>query len=106
MRAMAEAITATTNIPYVAGLSYHFRLQVYQAAHSLHDFVTPRFRGNHPRAAFAFRSEQSGVSSLNNWAIHSEVGSQTVCGFAVAAIALPTPIVNGVNPASGAQVRR
>ena len=54
-------------------------------------------------AAFAFRSEQSGVSSLNNWAIHSEVGSQTVCSFAVAALSLPAPVVSLVNPASGTQ---
>jgi hypothetical protein len=55
---------------------------------------------------FAFRSEQNGASSLNNWAIHSEIGSQTVCNFAGAALGLPAPVVSGVNPASGTQGQR
>ena len=25
---------ATTSVPYIAGLSYHFRLQIHQAAHT------------------------------------------------------------------------
>jgi len=96
--------SATANVPYIAGLSYHFRLQIYQAAHTYTIFVTPPGSAEITLgAAFAFRSEQSGVSSLNNWAIHSEVGSQTVCNFAVATLSLPAPIVSLINPASGTQ---
>jgi hypothetical protein len=95
---------ATTNVPYRAGFSYHFRLQIYPAAHTYTIFVTPPGSAEITLGtAFAFRSEQSGVSSLNNWAMHSEVGSQTVCNFAVAALSLPAPVVSGVNPASGTQ---
>jgi hypothetical protein len=76
-------------------------LQISPATRVYTIFVTP------PGAAeitlgtnFAFRSEQSGLSSLNNWAIRAEVGSHTVCNFTVAPVTLPAPVVNGVTPAS------
>jgi hypothetical protein len=84
------AYAATTSVPYSAGLRYHFRLQIYPATHLYTIFVTPPGSAEITLGTnFAFRSEQSGLSSFNNWTIRSEVGSHSVCNFAVAALVLP-----------------
>ncbi len=71
-------------IPYSANLTYRFRLEVSVPAHTYSIFVTP------PGAAertvgtnFAFRSEQSGVTSLSSRGVWSGSGSNRVCNLIV-----------------------
>jgi hypothetical protein len=63
-------------------VKYHFRLVVNVASHTYSVFVTPAGGSEQTVATnFSFRSEQSGVTSLNNWAVWAQVGSVTACGF-------------------------
>ena len=75
---------ATTAIPYTAGTSYHFRLDVDLASHSYDIYVTPagateQLLGN----AFAFRTEQAAVPALNHLGLDTNGGSATVCNVTV-----------------------
>ena len=76
------AYGAAGTIPYSTNVKYHFRLVVNVASHTYSVFVTPA-GGSETTVAtnFSFRSEQSGVTSLNNWATWAQVGSVTACGF-------------------------
>ncbi len=59
---------AATNIPFVAGSSYHFRVVINVAAKTYSAYVTPPGGSELTIASnYAFRTEQAGVSSLNNF---------------------------------------
>jgi glucose/arabinose dehydrogenase len=81
------AYAANSTIPYSAGVTYHFRLVVNVATRTYSIFVTPAGGSEITVGAnFAFRSEQSGVTSLNWWGIYVNPGipgSTTVCNFKV-----------------------
>jgi hypothetical protein len=75
---------ATSVIPYAAGVKYSFRFVVDIPAHAYSVYVTPAGGVEQTVGAnFAFRSEQSAVTSLNNWAatVASPTGTNTVCNF-------------------------
>src|SRR6266516_3245545 len=77
---------AATAIPYTAGTSYHFRLDVDLASHSYTAYVTPTGATEQlVGSAFAFRTEQSAVSALNNLGVYAAAGSATVCNVTLAA---------------------
>jgi unsaturated rhamnogalacturonyl hydrolase len=66
-------------------------MQINPAAHVYTIYVTPPGSAEITLGtSYAFRSEQSGTSSLNNWALHEEQGSHTVCNFTAAA-STPNP---------------
>ncbi len=77
--------TYSGSIPWVKGASYHIRLVVNVAAHTYNVYVTPP--GSLEQAlgmGFAFRTEQSGVTSLDNWGLIGSPGwSHAVCDFTV-----------------------
>jgi poly(beta-D-mannuronate) lyase len=69
---------------YSTGVSYHFRLVVNVATKTYSVFVTPQGGSELQIASgYAFRSEQSGVTSLNSWGTWAGTGSLTTCGFNV-----------------------
>jgi uncharacterized membrane protein len=76
-----------TGIPFSAGSTYHFRLVINVPARTYSIFVTPP--GGTERTLgtnFAFRSEQSTVTSLDHWGEFvntSNPGSLTTCNFAI-----------------------
>jgi hypothetical protein len=75
---------AASVIPYAAGVKYSFRLAVDIPTHTYSVYVTPAGGVEQTVGAnFAFRSEQSAVTSLNNWAVTvvSPTGTNTVCNF-------------------------
>lgn len=81
------AYAASATVPYSATASYHFRLLVDVAQHTYSVFVTPP-NGSEVTVGngFAFRSEQTTVSSLNNWAMVVDSDGQgniDVCNFSV-----------------------
>src|SRR6266487_536741 len=83
---------AATAIPYTAGTTYHFRLHVDLASHSYTTYVTPAGGTEQPvGTAFAFRTEQSAVSALNNLGVYAAAGSATVCNVTVGAWTPPPP---------------
>ena len=62
------AYAAATNIPFSAGKSYHFRMVINPASHIYSAYVTPSGGSELTIASnYAFRTEQAGVSSINNF---------------------------------------
>jgi len=83
---------AASAIPYTAGTSYHFRLDVDLTSHGYTAYVTPA--GGTEQlvgSAFAFRTELSAVSVLNTLGVYASVGGETVCNPAVSAWTPPPP---------------
>jgi endoglucanase len=81
--------TADSPIPYTAGVMYHFREVVNVPAHTYSVFVTaPGGAEQSVATDYAFRSEQSAVTQLNNWGIFASAGSVQVCNFTLVP---PTP---------------
>ncbi len=78
------AYVADNVIPYSGGVTYHFRLVVDVPSRSYSIFVTPQGGSELTvGTSFAFRTEQSGVTSLNSRGVWAGDGSATVCGFAI-----------------------
>lgn len=76
------AYAAASTISYSANTTYHFRFVVNVPAHTYSVYVTPSGGSEQIVGVnYAFRTEQAGVSSLNNWSLFSDVGSMQACGF-------------------------
>jgi len=81
---------ADASVPYSAGTNYHFRVLVNGPARTYNVYVTPEGGTQETLATdYAFRSEQSSVTSLANWAAWSDTGgSMDVCNAVLAVVAL------------------
>jgi hypothetical protein len=91
------AYAASANIPYSPGVSYHFRLLVDIPAQRYTAYVRPAGQTEQLLASnFAFRSEQAGVSQLNNVGLRGGSGSHTVCNILVSTADAAPPIISGV----------
>ena len=78
------SFTAATSYPYTAGTQYAFQLVINPATKRYSVFVTaPGGTQVQLASNYAFRSSQSGVSSLNNWATYSKGGTETVCNMTI-----------------------
>ena len=86
------AYAAGASMNYEAGKQYQFRLVIDMAKRTYDVFVTPAGGTAVKLAtAYAFRSELSAVTQLNNFATRNEGGDATVSGLAVAAVVAPVP---------------
>src|SRR6266480_180927 len=86
------AYAAAVALPYSAGTTYHFRLDVNLASHTYDIYVTPAGAAEQLLgSAFAFRTEQATVSVLNNVGLDASVGSETVCNVGVSPWTPPPP---------------
>jgi uncharacterized protein YjdB len=90
------AFAAAVAIPYTAGTTYHFRLDVNIPSHSYDIYVTPAGSSEQRLGGgFAFRTEQATVSVLNNLGVFANVGtgssSVMACNVAVSAWTPPPP---------------
>jgi chitodextrinase len=75
---------AANTVPYAGGSTYHFRAAVNVPNHSYSLYVTPPGTPETPVALnYAFRTGQTGVTALSNWAVTAASGSHQTCGFAV-----------------------
>src|SRR5439155_1217748 len=94
--------TAATAIPYAAGTSYRFRLVVDIPSHTFAAYVTPAGSAELTiGTGFAFRTDQPPVSALDNWALHTESGTHTLCNFTISSSTPPAPVASvTVTPAS------
>jgi len=89
----ASSYQAQTQINFVPGTTYHFRLTIDVTANTYSIFVTPQGGSEQTIGTnFAFRTEQSGATVLNNWGLHTEAGSHQVCNFTLASPSLPGDI--------------
>ena len=77
---------AVTAIPYSAGTTYHFILDVNIATHTYDAYVMIGSVQTTIGTNLGFRSEQAIASSLNNIGTMNFVGSQTVCNATVSAV--------------------
>jgi len=75
--------TAVASIPYSAGTTYHFILDVNAVAHTYNAYVMIGSVQTTIGSNLAFRSEQATTSSLNNIAAMSSEGSYSVCNVAL-----------------------
>ena len=97
---------AATTVAYAAGVKYHFRVEVNVSARTYTVYVTPDGGTQQTLASgYAFRSEQSGVTQLNNYALATETANEsvTVCNFAFTAGSgdVTNPTVQMTAPAAG-----
>src|SRR5881396_3720701 len=96
------AYAATNSIGYTAGTSYHFRVVVDVSSHTYSAYVTPAGGAEQTiGTGFAFRTEQSTVTALANWALTAITGTHTVCNFAITGSQPPAPVATvTLTPAS------
>ncbi len=80
------AYTAATAVTYTAGTTYHFILDVNVTAHTYNASVVVNGAPVVIGTTLAFRTEQAGVSSLNNLASMTSPGSQTICNVTISAV--------------------
>jgi hypothetical protein len=96
---------ATTSVSYAANSTYHFRMVVDVAAHVYALYVTaPGGAEQTVGTAFAFRTEQASVSSLNNWAVTVDPAAQgtlNVCNVSVSNSGTGTGGVGGGTGGAG-----
>ena len=79
------SFSAATSYPYTAGTQYAFQLAINPATKRYSVFVTAPGGAQVELASnYAFRSSQSRISSLNNWATYSTGGTETVCNMTIA----------------------
>ncbi|HVE14759.1 MAG TPA: fibronectin type III domain-containing protein, partial [Elusimicrobiota bacterium] len=92
---------AASAIPYSAGTTYHFRLDVNVPAHTYSAYVKSGSSAEQLIGAnYAFRAEQATVASLSSLGVDTSAGSEGVCSLAVAAQATPTPTPTPPPPTS------
>jgi hypothetical protein len=97
----AGAYSADVAVPYAAGLTYHFRLLVNLTTKTYTVYVTPPGGAELKLANnYAFRSEQSTVSNLNDWSLNAAIGSQSVCNMTIGSSSTAAPPIISTQPAS------
>jgi Abnormal spindle-like microcephaly-assoc'd, ASPM-SPD-2-Hydin len=74
-----SGFTATANIAYQAGVTYHFILDVNVANHTYSAYVVLLSRQITLGSNVAFRSEQGSVSLLNTVGVMSSSGGLSIC---------------------------
>ncbi len=97
----AGAYSAAVPVPYTAGLTYHFRLLINPTTKTYTVYVTPPGGTELELATnYAFRSEQSTVSSLNDWSLSADSGSHSVCNMTIGSGSTAAPPTISTQPAS------
>jgi N-acetylneuraminic acid mutarotase len=97
------AYATDASIPYSAGTVYHFRLAVNIPAHTYSAFVTTGTSAEQLLASnYAFRTEQSTVSALNNLGVLADIGSESVCNLSISTTPAPNPVplIAALSPSS------
>jgi unsaturated chondroitin disaccharide hydrolase len=79
-----DSYRADTTLRYTAGATYQVRLSIDVSAHRYDLYITPPGSPEvHLASSYAFRTEQSGTTYLDNWALIDSIGALQVCGFRV-----------------------
>ena len=85
--------TALSALPYAAGTTYHFILDVNMAAHTYTVTVQVGSLQTIIGSNLAFRTVQSTISSLNSVAAMTSPGTHTVCKIATSTAAATAPAI-------------
>jgi hypothetical protein len=89
---------ATSSVSYLPGQNYHFRLIINPSAQVYTIFVTPPGSPEITLGTnFAF---QIAFSRLNYWVFYSEMGSHTICNFAIGPVSPAPDFSISASPAS------
>jgi hypothetical protein len=99
--------TADQTLSYVAGTNYHVRFVVNPTQHTYSVYVTPQGGSQVILASnYAFRTEQSSLTTINNFAGYSSTGSVSVYNLASNIISsIPTaPVGLTAVPNSSSQI--
>lgn len=80
---------AISVIPYVAGVTYHFILDINISTHTYSAYVMLGSMRTSIGVNFAFRSEQTSVTSLNNLGAMTTRGSHSICHVAASSDSAP-----------------
>ena len=94
----STVFAAAAKIPYSAGTTYHFILDVNAVAHTYTAYVMIGSVQTTVGSNFAFRSEQASTSSLNNLGLVDTIGSVSLCNAALSPAAVAPSITS--QPAS------
>lgn len=81
--------SAISIIPYVAGMTYHFILDINISTHTYNAYV---MLGSVPTPIginLAFRTEQASITSLNNLGVMTTRGSHSICQVAASSDSAP-----------------
>jgi phosphodiesterase/alkaline phosphatase D-like protein len=95
------AYSATTSIPYSAGTPYRFRLVINLSARTYSVYVRSGSSAEQLLANnFSFRTEQAGVTALNNMGLYASAGSESACRLTVTPLDTSPPILSAVSTGS------
>ncbi len=87
-----SAYASDVNVSYTSGVRYHFRFEVDVTTHQYSVYVTEDGGTKQPLALnYAFRSEQSSVTSLDTFATYSSSGSALIMNITASSAAVPKP---------------
>ena len=89
----STAYTAVAAIPYLAGITYHFIIDVDTVAHTYSAYVMIGSVQTTIGSNLAFRSEQATTSFLNNVGAISSIASHTVCNAALSTASVIAPAI-------------
>ncbi len=86
---------ADQSIAYASGATYHVRMSINVLTRTYSVYVTPPGGSEQILAVdYAFRTEQAGVTTLDNWALQAGGGSHEVCNMTIEAGANQAPAVS------------
>jgi beta-galactosidase len=85
--------TTAPAIPYSAGISYHFILDIYLATHTYDAYVVLNGAQAALGTNLAFRTEQAAATSLGYLDAMTNPGSHTVCNIATSVAAAKAPSI-------------
>jgi centrosomal CEP192-like protein len=91
-----SGFTAAANIPYQAGVTYHFILDVNVSNHTYNAYVVLLFRQITLGSNLAFRSEQASASVLNTVGVLSSAGGLGICNVSLSSP--PTTVGGSPSP--------
>jgi len=86
---------AEVSLPYTPGVEYHFRLEVDIPNDTYSVYVTPEGQSEVTLATnYDFRSDQTGVGTLDKWSVFSGIGTHTVDNFSIVSSGNDPPVAD------------
>jgi len=91
-----SGFTAAAEVPYQAGVTYHFILDVNVSNHTYSAYVLVAFRPRLLGSNLAFRSQQGSVSLLDTVNVMSSAGALSICNVSLSSS--PTTVAGSPSP--------
>jgi hypothetical protein len=84
-----SGFTAAASVPYQAGVTYHFIVDVNVSNHTYSAYLVAGIRQVTLGSNVAFRTEQSSVSILDTMGVMASAGALSICNVAVSSSSTP-----------------